>query len=255
MPLIWLASACGIVRFRYIIGIMEDVDFLNPLGPLPRGALRHHVVQRLLKAIFGGELAAGTRLIASKLAARLGVSATPIREALVELEHSGIVELQHNRGALVKPFGCDELREFYAIRKLLECEAVRLACGHIDYELLSLLRGDLERLIGSKADKNARWVKDFLAVDQRVHNVVEHCRNKRLIAEIKRYHSLGETLRDIAGHNRAEDHESIVSLAELLEAMQNHQTEEAAAAMGRHISNVAARVERVMFDGKQDSTG
>ena len=89
----------------------------------------------------------------------------------MELEHSGIVELLHNRGAVVKPFGCDELREFYAIRKLLECEAVRLACGHIDYEVLSLLQGDLERLIGNKADKNARWVKDFLAVDRRVHNV------------------------------------------------------------------------------------
>ena len=115
--------------------------------------MRHHVVQRLLKAIFSGELAAGTRLIASKLAARLGVSATPIREALVELEQSGIVELLHHRGAVVKPFGRDELREFYAVRRLLECEAVRLACGHVDYEVLSLLQGDLERLIGNKADK------------------------------------------------------------------------------------------------------
>ena len=59
-------------------------------------------------------------------------------------------------------------------------------------------------------------------------------------------------MRDIAGHNRTGHHESIVSLAELLEAMQNHQAEAAAAAMGRHISDVAARVERVMFDGEQD---
>ena len=55
---------------------MNEIDSINPLGPFSRGALRHHVVQRLLKAIIQGELAAGTRLITNRLAVRLGVSAT-----------------------------------------------------------------------------------------------------------------------------------------------------------------------------------
>jgi DNA-binding GntR family transcriptional regulator len=229
---------------------MDANDSGNPLGPLSRGALRHHVVQRLLKAIIRGELAAGTRLIANKLAAQFAVSATPVREALVELQQSGIVELQHNRGALVRPFGRKEVRDFYAVRRLLECEAVRLACGHVDHELLSLLKYDLERMAGPPVDGQEKWVKDFVALDQRVHGVaVDHCSNKRLATEINRYTTLGEAMRDLIGQNRAAHQESIASLVDLLHAMQTHQAEAGAEAMGRHINVVTAIVETVMFDG------
>ena len=54
---------------------MSELDSVDPLGPLSRGALRHYVVERLMKAIIQGELPAGTRLIANKLAVRFGVSA------------------------------------------------------------------------------------------------------------------------------------------------------------------------------------
>jgi DNA-binding GntR family transcriptional regulator len=232
---------------------MKDADSFNPLGPLSRGALRHHVVQRLMKAIIQGELAAGIRLIANKLAVQLGVSATPIREALVELEQSGIVELLHHRGALVKPFGRNELRDFFAVRRLLECEAVRLACGRVGHEPLSLLRSDLQRFIADSAADDEEWVKGLLVVDQRIHNMpVEHCGNKRLVAEIKRYDALGRTMRDMLGYNRQWHHELTVPLLELLEAMQNHRAEEGAAAMAHHIGNVATMVEKVMFDGHGD---
>ncbi|MGO9111193.1 MAG: GntR family transcriptional regulator [Thermoguttaceae bacterium] len=234
---------------------MKEDDSVNPLGPLARGALRHHVVQRLLRAIIQGQLAAGTRLIANKLAVQLGVSATPIREALVELEQSGVVELLHHRGALVKPFGPAELRDFFAVRRLLECEAVRLACGHVDHELLCLLRCDLQRIVGASANGREKWVKDLLAVDHRIHLMpVEHCGNKRLIAEIKRYDSLGQTMRDMLGYDCAWHHETIDPLVDLLDAMQNQRAEAGAAAMERHISNIATMLEKVMFDGHEDST-
>jgi DNA-binding GntR family transcriptional regulator len=64
---------------------MDDTN-IDKIEPLANVALRHRVVQRLLAAIVAGKLSAGTRLVAKRLAERLGVSATPIREALVELE-------------------------------------------------------------------------------------------------------------------------------------------------------------------------
>ena len=231
---------------------MKDADNIHPLDPFSRRALRHHVVQCLLKAIIQGELGAGTRLITNKLAIQLGVSATPLREALVELEQSGIVELLHHRGALVKPFGRAELRDFYAVRRLLECEAVRLACGHVDDELLSLLRCDLERLLVESGESHEKWVADWTALDQRIHSMpVEHCSNKRLIAEIERYATLGQTMRDIGHYDRARHQESAAPLLELLDAMQEHRTEAGADAMGRHITIVAAMIETVIFDGKK----
>jgi DNA-binding GntR family transcriptional regulator len=233
---------------------MSGHESNDSLGPLARGALRHQIVKGLLKGIILGELPTGTRLIASKLSGRFGVSATPIREALVELEQSGIVELVHHRGALVKSFERRDLRDYYAVRGLLESEAARLACGNVDPMILGTQRVDLERLVG-KPDDSEKWVKDLLAVDHRVHlMLVEHCNNRRLVAEIMRYNSLGETLRDLMGEKRAKHLDAMMSLVELLDAMKNEHSGSsamAAEAMGRHISIVGAMAESLLFDGKK----
>ena len=78
---------------------MNPIENLHSLEDLPHGALRHQVVHRLLNAIFLGDLPSGTRLIVMKLAAHFGLSSTPVREALVELEAVGIIQFVHNRGA------------------------------------------------------------------------------------------------------------------------------------------------------------
>jgi DNA-binding GntR family transcriptional regulator len=231
----------------------ESTDFP---APLERRALRHQIVKRLLEAIILGEFPAGTRLIASKLATRYGVSATPIREALVELEQSGVVELLHHRGAVVKPFGRNDLREYYSVRGLLEGEAARLACGRVDPNILNVQRSEVERLLArSDNDDLEKWVKDLLMVDSRIHlMLVEHCGNRRLVAEIGRYDLVGETLRDLLARSRAEHMDAIVPFVDLLDAMQNHQPRSpamAAAAIGQHIGIVAQMAESRLFDGNE----
>ncbi|MHC5543303.1 GntR family transcriptional regulator, partial [Singulisphaera rosea] len=74
-------------------------------GPVPRGNLRQQVTSRILAAVFQGRFASGQRLIVQRLSELYEVSPTPVREALVELEALGIVELLPNRGAVVLPFG------------------------------------------------------------------------------------------------------------------------------------------------------
>ena len=228
---------------------MREPNSVNPLEQPQRLALRHHVVHSLLTAIIQGELAAGTRLITSKLAIRFGVSATPVREALVELEQSGNVEILHHRGAVVKPFGRKEVRDFYAVRRLLECEAVRLACCHVDHELLSSLRSELEPFLGESGNGRGTWIKDLLAVDRRIHRMaVDHCSNRRLAAEIDRLRIVSETMRDVVefDHNRHKG--AVVPLLDVLDAMRQHRVEAGADAMERHINLVATTVETVMFD-------
>jgi DNA-binding GntR family transcriptional regulator len=235
---------------------MRDDEINDSLGPLARVALRHNIVKGLLKGIILRELPAGSRLIASKLANRFGVSATPIREALVVLAQLGVVDLHHHRGALVSSFGRPELQDFYAVRSLFESEAARLACGKVDPEILNIHRGDLERIVaGLDEDPDAeKWVKEFLAADQRVHSMlVENCGNKRLVAEIGRYNTLGETLRDLMEHEVAGHLPAVSPLMEMLDAMQNHHSDsagKAALAMGRHINIVAEMAEAMLFDGE-----
>ena len=81
-------------------------------------SLADRVVQQLLEELLAGRLAPGTRLREIELADRLGVSRTPIREALGRLARDGLVELLPNRGAIVRDLGGDELRHIYQLREI-----------------------------------------------------------------------------------------------------------------------------------------
>src|SRR5215470_13449402 len=86
-----------------------------------------HVAKILREAIAEGSLAAGTPLRQDELAARFGVSRMPVRDALRLLEAEGIVSIHPTRGAFVARLDASEIGEIYAVRELLEVEALRLA--------------------------------------------------------------------------------------------------------------------------------
>src|SRR3982751_1113296 len=88
----------------------------------------------LEEAILEGELKPGERLRAEALAQRFGTSRTPIREALLQLEAHGLVEVEPNRGAVVKTFAPAALRDLYEVRALLEPHAAARAATRIRAE-------------------------------------------------------------------------------------------------------------------------
>ncbi len=88
-------------------------------------AVRTHAAVRDL--ILGGELAAGARLAETELADRLGVSRTPVREALGRLAAEGLVELVPNRGARVATWSRRELQGVFELRALVEPQLTELA--------------------------------------------------------------------------------------------------------------------------------
>jgi DNA-binding GntR family transcriptional regulator len=81
----------------------------------------------LVQQIVSGELAAGDRLVETRLAAEFGTSQAPVREALRELEGLGLVAVVPRRGSFVRPFVHQTLRESYVVRAALEETATRLA--------------------------------------------------------------------------------------------------------------------------------
>jgi DNA-binding GntR family transcriptional regulator len=88
---------------------------------------------RLLRAaILSGELPAGQVLGEESLAKQLGISRTPIREALLRLHSDGLVEMPPNRPAAVRSFGPDDLYEMHSLRALLEGHAARVAAARLD---------------------------------------------------------------------------------------------------------------------------
>jgi DNA-binding GntR family transcriptional regulator len=124
--------------------------------PAVRRLLHEEAVDRLRDLIVRGELAPGTRLNERVLAARLGVSRTPLREAIKLLATEGLVELLPNRGAVVAPIEPARIAETLAVMGALESLAGELACARandesvaeiraLHYEMLALhARGDLD---------------------------------------------------------------------------------------------------------------
>src|SRR5438874_1991218 len=80
------------------------------------GKRRQTIVESLLTEIFQARLRAGERLVTEQLARRFGVSHTPIREALIELAGTGIVDLFPNKGAVVRKVTARDVREICQVR-------------------------------------------------------------------------------------------------------------------------------------------
>src|SRR5688500_5213383 len=201
----------------------------------PRATLRGQLVSRILESIFSGELRGGDRLIEEELAARLGVSRTPIRESLGELAAVGVIKLRPNHGAVVVPFGPKQITEIYHIRRILEVEATRLAGARLDAPALEHVRDETERL-RAQSTRNDAWAEAALALDQEFHMVISHCAgNERLAEEIGKYRNLVIAVGNAVG-NKLHAHDQ--NMAEHLAVIENllaNKATDAATAMGRHI--------------------
>jgi DNA-binding GntR family transcriptional regulator len=206
------------------------------------GLRRQTLVEALLADVFQGRLRAGTHLVTRELAERFGVSQTPIREALIALAGIGIVDLLPNRGAVVRHVTSREVREVCQVRRVLECEATRSACGRIDLAELHALSDELKRLMAAQPGPANGFIEQARAVDSRLHDLIAACcGNVFLAQEIGRLKTLFRAFRDISWqwdaarndyHRLAEEaHEHLAIVAALLAG----DAREAARAMARHI--------------------
>lgn len=218
-----------------------------PVAVEARRALRHEVVRLLLLEIFRGHLPAGTRLIAQTLAKQLGVSATPLREALVELEAIGMVDISHNRGAVVAAFGPAELRGIYQVRRVLESEAARCACGRVDRGLLEAFRAEMVEH-ASRRVKSAAWIEAVMAADARFHAAIAAaCQSPRLAREIGRSALLMQTISEAIGNRAHSKEDGIREHLEIVDALLANAPDRASRAMAMHVDAIANRALNVMF--------
>ncbi|MEW9531170.1 GntR family transcriptional regulator [Microbispora sp. NPDC049125] len=118
---------------------------LGPAAAGERQSLRERVAQALRNALVAGEMRPGTLYSAPALAARFGVSATPVREAMLDLAKEGLVEAVRNKGFRVVEVSRRDLDEIFEIRRLIEVPTVvRLAReGRVDVEALRPLAEEI----------------------------------------------------------------------------------------------------------------
>jgi DNA-binding GntR family transcriptional regulator len=205
------------------------------------GQRRRAIVQALLTEVCQGRLRAGQRLVTQGLASRFGVSHTPIREALIELASVGFIDLLPNRGAVVRRVTAKDVREICQVRRVLECAAVRRACGRMDLAELRRMATTLRRLAAAQA-AGPVLVQEARDVDSRLHDrIAESCGNAFLAQELNRMKLLFRAFRDVAWEweqDRHDFHRVVVEAQEhlaIVEALLAEDTPAAVRAMSRHI--------------------
>ena len=224
------------------------------IDPLQRTlGLRALATEQLMHAIFTRKIVAGDRLIVAKVAQQLGVSASPVREALVELASVDLVDLLPNRGAVCLPFGPRQLREIFHVRCLLEAEATRLACRRIPPESLGDLRLQSQSLAESNRASSA-WLVRVTEVDIALHqSIVDYCENSRLRHEIDRYGAMMRSIRIAAGNRRDIQIRAIEDHLKIIDALLDGQPDMAAKCMAAHLEGTAQRLVEVMFPSIEEA--
>jgi DNA-binding GntR family transcriptional regulator len=155
----------------------QPTDALGPLEAVP--SLSDRVYQALKRHILSQALKAGTKLSVPQLARQLGVSRTPVKEALERLSKDGLVTTLPNRGAFVAILREQDVNEIYQMREILEGLAARLAAVTIDEALLDRLRD----LMGRHEAAVARGDLDaHVTIDLEFHRTIrERAGNRRLM--------------------------------------------------------------------------
>jgi len=102
--------------------------------------LRDKIASAVRASIIDGRIGAGEKLREPVLSKQLGVSRTPLREALLQLDSEGFVEMTPRRGAVVRPLSRQDAAETYEVKGALEALAARLACERMESETLQRLK-------------------------------------------------------------------------------------------------------------------
>lgn len=212
---------------RYTRGTMDGSISAIKLSAVAYGAV--------LDMILRGTIAAGELVTERQIAARLGMSRTPVREAVRRLEGEGTLERQRDGSLVVRPYSMEEFLHALAVRRLLEGEAARLAAGKVSRAVLDAARERVARLRAEGlADAGRQGDRDFHAA------VAEASGNPVLAATISdlrkrtamfRLGRLPERIDQVC-----DEHLTIV------DALASGDGEAARAAMQAHIDNVRAHL-------------
>ena len=149
-------------------------------------SLSARVYNHIRDGILAGTFAKGDELKEKNIGDELGVSRTPVREALRQLELEGLVSIIPNKGAFVEGVSTDDIRDIYEIRALLEGLCARWAATRISDELMAAMEENIYLTEFHEKKGNA---KKLLELDNRFHELLyEAGGSKELMRVLKDYH-------------------------------------------------------------------
>jgi DNA-binding GntR family transcriptional regulator len=246
----------GILHFAFQGGERVPITVSSPriqplagLAPLLAGAsvskLAYEAIRDAILAtdVYHSE-AEALRLDEKQLAATLGVSRTPVRQALVLLEHEGLVRIVPRRGVYIARKSKDEIIEMITVWAALESMAARLACERAGDAEIASLRALFAGFEGG--DVRLR-LNEYSAANFRFHQRVLELGHSPLLVDMA--NGLIVHVRAIRGSTIGEDdraERSIADHVEIIEALEARDAERAERLVRNHALALAAHVERTL---------
>lgn len=218
---------------------------------VPRAGLHERAATRLRALIVRGELRPGQHLLETDLSEALGISRTPLREALKQLATEGLIELRLNRSAVVAPFRRDELVELFEAISGIERCAAELAATR-------MVSRDVERL--EALQERIDWhhehgeLRDYFEINQQIHTaIVDFARNAVLKSTHEILLARAERARFFALSVRGRWDESVREHQDILAALKARDPERAGRLLGHHVRRTGQIVAETL--GGEADTG
>jgi DNA-binding GntR family transcriptional regulator len=219
-----------------------------PLEQVVRRALTDEVLTTLRKAIVAGAFAPGDHVPETRMAAQLGVSRVPVREAMMTLEREGLLEFDERGAARVRNFVAADFEEIFSMRLVLEPMAARLACRRLQSADVAALTDNIRRM---------RKTSGLLAVtllDIDFHDLImQAARHNLLSACWGNLHSLLQVWLARL-HRREEGQKEIRAISvkghlKIVEILQSGDEEAAEKEMRQHLVSWRDRMPKATWNG------
>ena len=209
-------------------------------GPIRRTALHDTLVNRLRDMIIEGHLAPGTRLNEGQLGQMLGVSRTPLREAIKYLASEGLVELVPSRGGVVKRFTAKDVQDMLTVLRSLEELAGRLACRFATDEQIAHVRALHDRMV---EDYRAGDRLEYYKLNQAIHTAIVALSGNAPLCEMQAMLQMRLKRIRFIGHEGPEKWAAAVAEhEEMIGALEARDEARLSEVLGRHLSNAWERV-------------
>jgi GntR family transcriptional regulator, rspAB operon transcriptional repressor len=202
-------------------------------GSSPRRSLNDKAYDHLRQAILRGDLPVGTIIAETKVAEGLGISKTPVRQALQLLRTEGLLEVGPRRQLVVRGFSAAHRNEILRIREALEEIAVETACRVISLDDIDMLRLLLLRQ-GRAAD--AYNESDFLVLDEKFHVLIAQSANLPIVARLlEQMRGFARVMR--LGQTQPPEHlqDILVEHRRIVDAIEKRDVAAAQAALHEHL--------------------
>jgi DNA-binding GntR family transcriptional regulator len=226
----------------------------RPKTPVvPRRALRDGVYDAILEKLLDGSAPPGSSLGIDPLARELDVSPTPVREALVQLEHTGLVSRTALKGYRVAPLlSPDQLAELMDMRRILETAAAERAVPHTADLVPELQAAHARHVLAAHRVRKLRGTDDeptdfadlreYFAADWEFHlTIIRAADNRFLTQSVESLGAHVHRLRQTVDHGTMDLEQAIAEHAAILAAFESGDPERPVAAMREHLEAVALR--------------